>query len=668
MSTKFHKPHIPEKFPMMIAGDFGTFFTDNNAPVFYLNTSFEIDDIQYLSPVREILDVSDVDFDELVQRDLDDFRIRRDIVNYLVDGMGYKFFPPIVVAITQPHDNKQGIKECYPILKTKILTEENQLEIEFSDAFSVRWFLDGDNILSLPTIIRWKPDKTHLMAVDGQHRLVALQAVRGLMTNDELKLFYKNVTQYKSKLDQIKVPVSVLFFPNCAEDILKEDLVVLQKYFPKINWGDKSHAKNVKRVLRNIFVDVNKTARQPSKSRTILLDEKDLTAVFSRMIFSNIKDENPKIYSALLEYNAISGKETQIEKGRATITTVGIINQICEFLFKDFPDEGVNLRTRLDISDVDGFPSSEEFPKENIKATEFDLNQRKMVETIFREKWLHVFMKLLIDLKPFKKLTEVMISDHEETINLIEKGEIGNDDFKIFEILFGGNEKRFVLENNSKIKHNTASILLYKKLKDKEKRLRDSVSEYDLFYTLMFQKGFFEGISMLIANSIFENNNYITSNETSYIITTLNQFIADAKNNSLFKYSHPITNLILGGKAAPENSQYIGSLICLILLNYKLDTHNVLLKNIEVDDELRINISEQCLAILSNRIRKSLEKEFDSQTENRIKAAEIDHAREQKDPNLETLQTDYNSKKIKFAIKNLVEQQKQLKKIMNIKF
>eukprot|EP00388_Colpodella_angusta_P000256 GDKJ01000965.1.p1 GENE.GDKJ01000965.1~~GDKJ01000965.1.p1 ORF type:complete len:586 (+),score=49.04 GDKJ01000965.1:195-1952(+) len=576
------------------------------------------------------------------------------------------FFPPIVVAITQPEENKQGIKECYPILRTRILTEENQFEIEFSEAFSVRWFLDGDTILSLPTIIRWKPDKTHLMAVDGQHRLVALQAVRDLLINDELKLFYKNVTQYKNKLDQIKVPVSVLFFPNCAENILEKDLIILKKYFPNINWNNNSHAKNVKRVLRNIFVDVNKTARQPSKSRTILLDEKDLTAVFSRIIFSKIKDENPKIYSALLEYNAISGKETQIEKGRATITTVGIINQICEFLFKDFPDEGVNLRTRLDIANIDGFPSSEEFPKENIKATEFDLSQRKVAEKIFKDKWLHVFMKLLIDFKPFKKLTEVMISEYEDTKKIIENGEIGSDEFKIFEILFGGNEKRFVLENNSKIKHNTASNLLYKKLRDKEKKLRDSVAEYDLFYTLMFQKGFFEGISTLIANNLFENDNFITSNETSYIITTLNQFITDTANNSIFKYNHPITNLILGGKASPENSQYIGSLINLILLNYKFDSNNVLLKNINVKDESRNEISEQCLTTISNRIKKSLEKEFDSQTENKFKSAEIEHAREQKDVNLDKLVSEYSNRKIKFTSNNLIKQLKQLKEIIKV--
>jgi len=88
---------------------------------------------------------------------------------------------------------------------------------------------------------------------------------------------------------------------------------VLSSYFPNIDWNINTRP-DVKQVLRNVFVDVNKTARQPSKSRTILLDEKDLTSVFTRKVFSSIKIDMPNIYTAILEYNSQNGKETQIEK------------------------------------------------------------------------------------------------------------------------------------------------------------------------------------------------------------------------------------------------------------------------------------------------------------------------------------------------------------------
>ena len=169
MSTEFLGPFEQEKFQMSIAGDFGVFYTDKESPVFYINTSFEIDNIGQLKPVREILDVSEVDFEELVQRDLDDFRIRRDIVNYLTDGMGYKFFPPIVVAVTQPEENKKAIKKFYPQIKTRVFKNgaNDMFEIEFENSFCARWYISqSGKLISLPTEIRWKNDQTYLTMKD----------------------------------------------------------------------------------------------------------------------------------------------------------------------------------------------------------------------------------------------------------------------------------------------------------------------------------------------------------------------------------------------------------------------------------------------------------------------------------------------------------------------
>ena len=671
MSTTFAKPYIPEKFPMQIAGDFGTFFTDSNAPVFYLNTSFNIDDIQYIKPVREILDVSEVDFDELVQRDLDDFRIKRDIINYLVDKMGYKFFPPIVVAITQPDENKNTIKNNYPALKTRIITvdKQSELEIEFENAFSIKWFLDNDDkIISLPTVVRWKPDKTHLMAVDGQHRLVALQAVRGLLKNENLKLFYSGATEYKSKLDHIKVPVTILIFPNCAEKISENDLQTLKNYFPNNQWNLHSQI-NVKRVLRNIFVDVNKTARQPSRSRTILLDEKDLTAVFSRLIFSAIKDEKPKIYSALLEYNAPSGKEVQIEKGRATITTIGIVYAINEYLFKDGSafDEGASFRTRLEISNVEDFPSSEEFPKDKIKSTEFSLEQRVVSEKLFNEKWLYVFKELFINLLPYKTLTSAMESAYNTYLSEIEKQIISENDYEIFSILFGGNEKRFVLENLAKIKSNTSKIILYRKLKEREKQIRDSVNNFELFYSLMFQLGFFQSISLLISNNIFRNSYYIERGELDYVISTLNSFISENSKNSILSYENPINNLIFRGKASKENSILITQLITLILLNYKrANTQNLLLKNVNPTEEVRNKITNECLSMLRDRIMSSLRIEFEATTENKIRWNEIQLEKETDSPQYKLSLEKYSLDQHEYALNTLATQEQILKKTIHI--
>jgi len=656
---------------MQIAGDFGTFFTDPTSPVFFLNTSFEIDSIKYLKPVREVLDVAEVDFDELVQRDLDDFRIRQDIVPYLVDNMGYKFFPPIVVALTQPAANRQSIKQYYPPIKAKLIENGRKLEVEFDNAFSLTWYTNGsDQVHSLPAALRWNPDKTHLMAVDGQHRLVALQAVRGLLVADNLKLFYHNVLQYKDELDNIKVPVTILIFPNCIQNIAAEDLALLQRYFVKIDWATTSRMP-VKQVLRDIFVDVNKSARQPSKARTILLNEKDLSAIFSRRIFSSIKDENPTIYSALLEYNSTTNKDTQIEKGRAIITTIGIVYNICQFLFADEKgvgiDDGTTLRTRLDILNYPEFPSSEEFPKETMKSTEFSLEQRKIAQKIFAEKWLHVFKSFLIDLLPFKILTDAMKAEYDKYQLLLKDLTISADDNEIYKILFGNVEDRFILENNAKIRTNTQVIIKLRKLKELESRIRGSVSNHEVFYTLMFQRGFFEAVTKLIEDGLFENSYYVKHEELGYIIATLNLYISNHPKGSLFEYSNPINNLIFGGKASPENSNLIAALITVILVNYKRSSlQNLLLKNIEVAEGVRARLSVTNLIILKEKMKRSLAAEYKSLTANKIRLSEIQLKKEQDDNDWKAMQLQFEADMEYYVAEHLTQEEIKLKKDVEI--
>ncbi len=627
MSTNFAQPYQAEKFQLSIAGDFGQFFTDTKAPVFYVNTSFNINDIGNLKPVREILDVTQVDFEELVQRDLDDFRIRRDIANYLTDGMGYKFFPPIVVALTQPDEEKKAIKKFYPPLKTRVFDDNayRKFEIEFFDSFCIRWFLDGnDSVISLPAEIKWKNEQTYLMAVDGQHRLVALQAIRGLLANERLKKFYARTSDDKSKLDNLTVPVTILFFPNSVEEIQDADLNNLKKYFPNIEWNIE-HRTDVKQVLRNIFVDVNKTARQPSKSRTILLDEKDLTSVFTRKIFSSIKSDLPDIYTAVLEYNSANGKETQIEKNRSIITTIGIVNNICEYLFKDFGqavDTGANLRTRLGLDATPDLPTSEEFPIENLKATEFSLEQRKACEVQFELKWLETFKKFYTDFDPFKSLIQLVNQTYKDFQEKSVASNITSNDYEAYKVLFGGSEERFILENLAKNPEQTSSKLSLKILKEIEKGIKDNVSDLGMFYTLMFQKGFFETLSELIQNRFFEKDHYLNEAELSKVINQINYFISKNSKYSFFITDTPLYTNIIGGKATPEASRHVKSLLILILLKFGKGDNKFITENSDNAEKIKTLVDRE-LENIHKRISDLLGKEFESLTENRQKKLEI---------------------------------------------
>jgi len=56
---------------------------------------------RFLKPVREALSTKDMDFNQLLQRDLDDHRVATELVPYLMHAnqAGPAFFPPIVVAL-----------------------------------------------------------------------------------------------------------------------------------------------------------------------------------------------------------------------------------------------------------------------------------------------------------------------------------------------------------------------------------------------------------------------------------------------------------------------------------------------------------------------------------------------------------------------------------------
>ena len=54
-----------------------------------------------MKPWREVFNVKELDFDELLQRDIDDSRVAHDLIPYLLGTSGYraKFFPPILAVI-----------------------------------------------------------------------------------------------------------------------------------------------------------------------------------------------------------------------------------------------------------------------------------------------------------------------------------------------------------------------------------------------------------------------------------------------------------------------------------------------------------------------------------------------------------------------------------------
>lgn len=98
------------------SGAFGIFKSNGSTPVEYLMTSFSIDDIPNLSFARDVS--SSLNFDYLIQRDIDQERALSDISRYISanDTSRQKeivFLPPILVSIVET-DTHNNLIEYYP--------------------------------------------------------------------------------------------------------------------------------------------------------------------------------------------------------------------------------------------------------------------------------------------------------------------------------------------------------------------------------------------------------------------------------------------------------------------------------------------------------------------------------------------------------------------------
>ncbi len=103
----------PSALNFEIPGTLGSFSISkkgqpsNCVEVSYLLTHVSLDSSQgqlldMLAPVREVFDIDQLNFEEIMQRDIDDARVSMDLIPYLLDHRSsglVKLFPPIVVVV-----------------------------------------------------------------------------------------------------------------------------------------------------------------------------------------------------------------------------------------------------------------------------------------------------------------------------------------------------------------------------------------------------------------------------------------------------------------------------------------------------------------------------------------------------------------------------------------
>ena len=307
MSTIFGVQKLP------IFGSFGEFaIGDNPNPIRakYILTkikpgndgSWECELASQMRPWREVFNIEDLSFDELLQRDLDDSRVAHDLIPYLLGASGgrAKFFPPILAVIVPRKEDEPGIEGFYPTPNFE--GESIEKYGELFDFEQIVWNGDPTPFASL----NYNRQRSAFIIVDGQHRAMAVLALHRQMNksweDSAFASYYTHISVTPEQVKSIELPTCIIYFPDLHEG----------------NSELREQGIDLSSVCREIFLVVNRSAKRVSESRELLLDDENIAARLMRGTLSALKnrDEEP---AGLARIYSISYGDSDTEIGQKEV-------------------------------------------------------------------------------------------------------------------------------------------------------------------------------------------------------------------------------------------------------------------------------------------------------------------------------------------------------------
>lgn len=534
-----------KEFNVEFIGNYGRFVSSGSYPVDYFLTSLSIKQAYNFLHFARDIQMEDVNFDLLMQRDIDEERVEKEIMPYLKQDLGQAskrplFFPPLLAAIV-PVDNR-NIKDFYG---AKSLADvkpgfsgvvwKNHFQVygkttDKSDGLCVAPELDGapkikakQAILGLRTADLYD-DGVMLIVIDGQHRLRALKRM---------------LIEDAQKVKDLILPVCIMYPPNSHQQV-----------------EDQETTPSVPRVFRNLFVDVNSTMKVVGGHFNILLSDKNVGDIACRVFCDEALNQYGKEGLASIEWNTRTKKDSYNVTKKYTNTSIGIIKKGLEDNFK----KNTYTYKLLDITagSEDLFPEGadeEEFyPK--IKWDKFSYAQSNAVKERVKENLVPLLLKLYFDSVPFKKLREIFL---KEIRTLQDEAQAGGLEGANAQAVLATVLEYKPLEEKPSFKHRLG--VFEASVYEKYTAIGLDVIRYALFQRAIFQviEKFLEiGISHSISigqsfngfitlfNWIFEHNPKVFSSEQPYMqYTTFLQRSIRTREDSKKSFSDVILSNLL---------------------------------------------------------------------------------------------------------------------------
>ena len=234
---------------------------------------------------------------ELFQRDISWERIHSELVRYLRNENRPQFFNSMTIALLPRHGH--GFSGEYKATRIYVPMAEPDLDSPTQvGGIQLQSYVGSGGLAGK---LRWDKGDIIAVAVDGQHRLAAIK---------ELKK-----TILPEKLENSSIPV-IFLIPD-------ERLGYVEPPQPH-------DRQSVISSLRRVFIDLNKNAREVSRTRNILLDNQDITSVCTRLLMGDRLTDDPeegRIPLPLVDW--VSEANNKIETG-PFMTTVLLLHEIVD--------------------------------------------------------------------------------------------------------------------------------------------------------------------------------------------------------------------------------------------------------------------------------------------------------------------------------------------------
>jgi hypothetical protein len=431
-----------------VPGTIGTFRVSKGeggttgVEVRYLLTHVTLSDKQgplldMLAPVREVFDLKQLGFDEIMQRDIDDARVSLELIPYLLDTSNsgqIKLFPPIVAIVLPLRATSNTPDALYRKVSTiqKPTAREGYKEIRVTagapgeEQFEFLQYYKNDvPLTSDGAKLSLARDNCALAIVDGQHRAMALLALyRNLKSGwtDAKRAPYKGYYQVWSDKEIRKYNLSELQLP----------LIICT--FPQLD-GTNVENLDVVRAARKVFLTLNKTAKKVSDSRNKLLNDQDLVAECLRETLSSIKKFDIKDQTGLRIWNVELDQEGDRTKIVSEVAFSGV-SHLYHFtdhlLMSNSPVRSLEARGKVGRPPVRLDVAFQRLGlKDSLTADKREANTRTNysdeVCEVFRSRWQELYGPVIEEIYgkffPFSafssatlKLYQDLIGDNESTI------------------------------------------------------------------------------------------------------------------------------------------------------------------------------------------------------------------------------------------------------------